>query len=491
MQKITISNKVFIGLCFFVLFFTKQIQAQISIGTPTYGFTQACASNSFNTYNTTFSFTNEGNLGPTNQFSIFLSDANGDFTNSTTPIFTSAAGAVTTSSATLTFSLPTDTAGEGYRIKIKSSDPVASSPGSASFAAYYKIQDSPFSINNLVSTGAYCNGGEYILSIDNPGTGENDSPLNYPSLTFKWFRETGPTTSVPVGGNGPTLSVTQPGTYFVETDYGTCTSNSFSNRVTVSEAVSGEATATISSSLGNPYCPDQGLTTLSTIAGNSYQWFVDGVPIPDAINQSYQTDQSGTFSVIVDLGNCQASGSIDLVSQGFTSSIDVLEENEIDIESGETLVATVTTTATNPEFIWYFNDAIISGATTNSYEATELGNYRVEITQTTGCVVTNEFVFSVNVPFNPFPEVANIPNLISPNGDGINDKWVIPQDYVSGTDSEITIMNNHGKVVFNTKDYQNDWPQEEINLTSINKVYYYIITTPDKEPEKGSISIVK
>lgn len=491
MQKITISNKLFVGLCFFVIFFTKQIQGQITISTPILGFSQACASESFNTYNASFTISNEGNLGPTNQFSVFLSDASGDFTNSTSPIFTSAAGAVTTFPATLTFSFPTDTAGEGYRIKIKSSDPVASSAGSLAFAAYYKIQDSPFSINNLVSTGAYCTGGEYILSIDNPGTGENDSPLNYPSLTFNWFIETGPTTSTQVGGSGPTLSVTQPGTYFAETDYGTCTSNSFSNRVTVSEATSGEATATISSSLGNPFCPNQGLTTLSTIGGNSYQWFMDGVPIAGATNQSYQTNQSGTFSVQVDLGNCQASGSIELDSLGFSSSIDVLDENSIDIESGETLVATVTTSATNPEFVWYFNDSIISGATSNSYEATEIGNYKVEITQTTGCVVTNEFVFSVNVPFNPFPEVANIPNLISPNGDGINDKWVIPQAYVSGTDSEITIMNNHGKVVFNTKDYQNDWPQEEINLTSINKVYYYIIITPDKEPEKGSISIVK
>jgi hypothetical protein len=25
--------------------------------------------------------------------------------------------------------------------------------------------------------------------IDNPGTGTNDSPLKYPSLTFKWFKE--------------------------------------------------------------------------------------------------------------------------------------------------------------------------------------------------------------------------------------------------------------------------------------------------------------
>jgi gliding motility-associated-like protein len=489
MQKVTISNKLFIGLCFFVLFFTEQLQAQIVIATPNLGFSQACASESFNTYNTTFVFSPESGLGPTNQFEVWLSDANGDFTNETR-IFSSAAGAVTTSPATLSFSFPTDTAGEGYRIKIKSTAPVASSAGSVPFAAYYKIQDSPFSINNLVSTGAYCTGGSYLLTIDNPGTGENDSPLNYPSLTFLWFIETGPTTSTEVG-SGPTLSVNQPGTYFAETNYGSCTSNSFSNRVTISEATSGTATATISSSLGNPFCPDQGLTTLTTIGGDSYQWFLDGIAVPGATEQMYQTDQSGVFSVQVDLGACQASGSIDLDSEGFSSSIDVLEENTIDIESGETLVATVTTTATDPVFQWYLNDVIISGATANSYEVTEIGDYKVEITQTTGCNATAEFIFSVNVPFNPFPEVENIPNLISPNGDGINDTWVIPQDYVDGTGSEITIMSNQGETVFQTKEYQNDWPQDDLNLTSVNQIYYYIIATPNEEPKKGSITIVK
>ena len=150
-----------------------------------------------------------------------MSDATGNFSNATV-VFTSNPGAVTTSPATLSFSLPTTTAGEGYRLRIKSSAPVATSSGSATFAAYYKSQDSPFTINNLVSTAAYCSGGSYLLTIDNPGFGDNDSPLNYPSLTFKWYKETGPTTSVFVA-DGPTLTVDQPGTYFARTTYGTCT----------------------------------------------------------------------------------------------------------------------------------------------------------------------------------------------------------------------------------------------------------------------------
>ncbi len=487
MQKTTFLKQLFFGICFFVLLLCEQVNAQIVIGTPNLGFSQACASASFNTYNTTFVFSPESALDPTNQFIIQMSDSDGSFANPTV-LFTSNPGVVTTSPATLSFSLPTTTAGEGYRLRIKSTAPVATSSNSVAFAAYYKLQDSPFTINNLVSTGAYCTGGSYLLSIDNPGNGNNDSPLNYPSLTFNWYRETSPTTSVFVA-EGNTLSVNQEGTYFVKTNYGTCTSNSFSNRVTISEVTSGSGNATIASSLGNPFCPDQGATILSTLGGNSYQWYKDGVIIAGATNQMYETDESGTYSVQVDLGSCQASGSIVLESEGFTSSINVSDENTI--EEGESLTVTVTSTAINPQFQWYFNGSLISGATGATYVASEFGDYRVVISQTTGCIVSTEYLFTIIEPVDPFPNVANIPNLISPNGDGVNDTWVIPPQYVSGTNTEVMILTNQGKIVLQTNDYQNNWPQNDLNLTSVNLVYYYIIKAPNEKEKKGSITIVK
>ncbi|WP_430468178.1 gliding motility-associated C-terminal domain-containing protein [Winogradskyella ouciana] len=488
MLKITNVNGLIIGLCFTVLLFQGQANAQLVIGQPNLGFSQACASESFNSYDVTFVFSPESAVNASNQFIIEMSDADGDFSNSTT-VYTSSPGSVTDSPATLNFSIPETTAGENYRIRVKSTSPVATSSSSAAFAAYYKLQDSPFSINNLVSTGAYCTGNSYLLTIDNPGTGNNDSPLNYPSLTFNWYKETSSTTSVFVA-EGPSLSVSEEGTYFVETNYGSCTSDSFSNRVTISEAnSSGEAEATIASSLGNPYCPEQGLTTLSTIGGNSYQWFKDGVEIPDATNQMYQTDESGTFSVQVDLGDCSASGSIDLESELFESEINVDEVNHL--IDGETLSVEITNTAISPEFQWYFNTQIIADANDNTYDITEFGDYTVVISETSGCEGSRIYEFTVVEGIDPFPDVEKIPNVISPNGDFTNDTWVLPLEYTTGTNTEVVILNEQGKVVFQTIDYQNNWPENDLNLTSINQVFYYIITTTDGEVKKGSITVVK
>ena len=472
-------------LCFVV--FTNIANAQIVIGAPSLGFSQACASSSFNTYNTTFVFSPETALETSNQFIIELSDGNGDFTNATI-VATSVAGSVTVSPATLEFSLPETTSGENYRIRIKSTAPIATSSGSATFAAYYKLQDAPFTINNLVSTGAYCSGSDYLLTIDNPGNGLNDSPLAYPSLTFNWYKETSPTTSVFVS-EGQTLSVSQEGTYFAETNYGTCTSNSFSNRVEISEATSGVADATIASSLGNPYCPSQGLTTLSTIGGNSYQWFKDEVLIEDATNQMYQTNESGIFSVQVDLGDCQASGSIELQSELFEVSINVLDINTI--EDGESINIELETTANNPSFEWYIDEQLLTEVSGNTFEATEFGTYKIVITETIGCQGSRELVFQINEALEPFPDVENIPNLISPNGDGINDTWVIPNNYVSGTNTNVTILTPQGKVVLQTTNYLNNWPETDLNLTSINQVFYYIISTENGDTKKGSITVIK
>lgn len=472
---------------FFVLSVTTIVRAQIVISKPNLGFSQACASPSFNSYHATFTFSPENGIDTSNQFIIELSDENGDFTNASN-IYVSDAGSVTTSPATLEFSLPTTTSGEGYKIKIKSTSPVASSTASNTFAAYYKIQDSPFSINNLIETGSYCSGGSYLLTIDNPGDSSNDSPLKYPSLTYNWYRETSPTTSVFVA-SGSTLAVDTAGIYFVETNYGTCTSNSFSNRVTVGEIMSNNATFEINSSIDIPYCATDGPTTLSAINGNGYQWYLDGTEITGATSQMYTTNVEGTYSVNVDLGNCSTSASIDIINTNFTASIDVPEFNSIEPE--ETLLVTVTTTALDPEFKWYLNEALIVGAGNDNYEATQSGNYKVEVIQTSGCVSTKTFLFEVDKAIDLFPDVALIPNIISPNNDGENDTWIIPTDYVSGTNTEVVIFNTQGKVVFKTDDYQNNWPQDQLNFTSVNPVYYYIITTSTSEKRKGSITVIK
>ena len=79
MEKNYLSNKILIIFSFFVLLFSEHTNAQIVIGSPSLGFSQACANASFNTYNVTFVFSPESALNASNQFIIEMSDSAGSF----------------------------------------------------------------------------------------------------------------------------------------------------------------------------------------------------------------------------------------------------------------------------------------------------------------------------------------------------------------------------------------------------------------------------
>ncbi|WP_158728172.1 MULTISPECIES: gliding motility-associated C-terminal domain-containing protein [unclassified Flavobacterium] len=471
----------FLFLLLFLLAINS-VHAQFTINRPTLGFTKICANSSFNTFEVSFSFNPAGSLNTSNQFILELSDGAGDFSAPLALSYSEKPLTATPSSRTFVFAVPTTTGGENFRIRVRSTSPEATSPSSNAFAAYYKVQDTQYSINNFIANATYCKGGSYLLTIDNPGIGTNESPLKYPSLTYKWFKEP---SSVPIATT-PSLIVTTPGKYYVETNYGTCTSDSYSNRVTLVEA-SGTV-ATINSSKGNPFCSSEGPTILSTQAGNSYQWFLNNVSIPGATSQEYTASTLGTYTVRVDFGGCTSTGSINLENASFTSSLNVTDTTIIN--EGETKQIVATTSANNPTYEWFLNGTLIASASTNTLNVTKEGKYSLTITQTTGCISKKELPFIINYPFID-PNVILIPNLISPNNDDINDTWIIPQQYLSGTNTSVMILDARGEIVLNTKNYQNNWPENRLDFISVNPIYYYIITTKDNIIKKGSITVIR
>lgn len=73
-----------------------------------------------------------------------------------------------------------------------------------------------------------------------------------------------------------------------------------------------------------------------------------------------------------------------------------------------------------------------------------------------------------------------IPNVFSPNGDGVNDVFSIgslPQN------SRLTIYDRWGVMVFSSGAYANSWT----GLAGIDAVYFYLLQTPNGKTYKGSI----
>lgn len=66
-------------------------------------------------------------------------------------------------------------------------------------------------------------------------------------------------------------------------------------------------------------------------------------------------------------------------------------------------------------------------------------------------------------------------NILTPNGDGKNDTWII-KDIENYPDNEVMVFDRAGRVVFQTKNYQNTWTGNLSGTTLSEDTYYYVLT---------------
>lgn len=93
--------------------------------------------------------------------------------------------------------------------------------------------------------------------------------------------------------------------------------------------------------------------------------------------------------------------------------------------------------------------------------------------------------------------IANAPlifpiNILTPNGDGVNDVWVI-KDLEKFPENEVTVFDRSGRTVFYTKNYQNDWTGYLSGKLLTEGTYYYVIKLKRNakfEIVKGFITIL-
>ena len=117
---------------------------------------------------------------------------------------------------------------------------------------------------------------------------------------------------------------------------------------------------------------------------------------------------------------------------------------------------------------------------------TPLGDvtYTLELTGLGGCMVTDDIFIKLLLA----PEV---PNAFSPNGDGINDNWVIKylESYPGAT---IDVYNRYGQPVFKSIGYDKPWDGKYNGNELPIGTYYYIVNPKNgRKIITGSVTIIK
>lgn len=354
--------------------------------------TAACASGSFNDYWANFTWS-PPLVNADNEFILELSDAGGSFSS---PVELAREGSMnTTFDFYFQFTLPSNTRGEGYRMRVRSTSPAMTSPSSVAYPMYFLDVNSGITIRPQGQadfgdgTAEVCDGNSITLEVyglPNAGT-----------YQYNWYRS-----GTPLPDSGPSISVTQGGMYNAEIDYGSCSGsgNTLSNLIDV----------TTGSSLGiaiNPpaqtaLCAGESVTLTANITGQglTYTWFKDGNPVtaPTVDNDSYLVDANvagfeGNYQVeIFGTGACVEQSAAVAITNAGNFTVTRVNPASVVVLPGQTSNLSITTDATGATIQWYRDGNPVSGATSSSLSVsdTETGVYFARVTLSGGaCAATS------------------------------------------------------------------------------------------------------
>ncbi|MDO7876447.1 gliding motility-associated C-terminal domain-containing protein [Hymenobacter sp. ASUV-10] len=121
------------------------------------------------------------------------------------------------------------------------------------------------------------------------------------------------------------------------------------------------------------------------------------------------------------------------------------------------------------------------GSTAATFAVRISGTYRLEVRNAQGCTARDSVAVTVDacVPMR-------IPNIITPNGDGANQTFVL-QGLVA-PEWSIRIYNRWGREVYQHAQYDNSWAAEGL----ADGVYYYLLTNPQTgQRYKGWVEVLR
>lgn len=195
---------------------------------------------------------------------------------------------------------------------------------------------------------------------------------------YQWFNQDGP-----IGGaTGQSYEVTTTGVYGVQVTLANgCTPISDSVYVDIA---SNPAKPQVFVDGTNEVCEGDSVRIITNLA-NAYQWYKDGVAIPDATNQDYYVVEAGDYHVVVfNESGCSNT------SNPKTINIKPAPEDPVVKANGDTTfcypgAVELEITSAGDNYQWHKDGVAISGAVGTTYIADESGEYSVLVTNNNSC----------------------------------------------------------------------------------------------------------
>lgn len=234
------------------------------------------------------------------------------------------------------------------------------------------------------------------------------------------------------------------------------------------------------------------LVTYVFLVQNAGRFPANAIQLFDTLDKVFPSPATFTVVSVTASGNLAANKSYD----GVTITDLLQSTSTLAVGKTDTVILVLNVTANQKEG-YYYNNALLKG-TINGVNGQKytLNNWSVN-----GFTPPNPSAKPLPTPIILTESKYQIPHGFSPNGDGVNDKFIIgnvgPTDQVS-----VLIFNKQGQLVYRNTNYHNEWDgtSNEGGAASNKKIedgtYFYRISitegaTGKQENYYGFISIFK
>lgn len=386
----------------------------------------------------------------------------------------------------------TDSLCEGATLAL-SATPVSGATYSWTSTTGFTSANSAISIPNTV----LANSGRYILEVKKNGCSGFDTAFvlikPYPGAnisgsttycerdtislktdtvagaTYKWLSNTGYTSNTQ-HLLLPNVKTNQSATYTVQVNLNGCVSSASANVLV-------KPIAKINLGKDTTFCAYDEIVLNAAYPSTTYEWSTGSTASSIVVNTP------GIYWVKATYGGCTSTESIAL---DYKIMPIAKAGNDQTILLGGTARINAVKSSVNSSYFWTPSQSLDRADISNP-KATPTADQRYVLTVTSveGCVLKDTLDVFVDTKLA-------IPNSFSPNGDGINDKWIIPH-FESIINARVEIYNRSGMMVYSSTGYDNPFDGTYNGKPLPVGTYYYIIRPYSNiyPLQQGSLTILR
>lgn len=208
--------------------------------------------------------------------------------------------------------------------------------------------------------------------------------------------------------------------------------------------------------------------TLAAINDNFFQWATSVEPNIIFSNDSIVTVAPNVTTTYL------IYGSSDTVS--FTVNVDFVPSidlgNDTTICFGDEILLQGSLEGFSGSYLWQNNSA------QPDLMVHDPGSYWIQATNNCGIGYDSINISIMDCEYSPEPIFVELPNIFSPNNDGLNDVFT-PISFSGISSAEIIILNRWGNMVYQSKNLLSGWDGKSGGIDCLEGVYFWKLTYSD------------